>query len=119
MSKLNKNIKINSVGMNFSISRDYKIDDNLTLTLSTSIFLYECRDNTFRVDIEETELTAIIYGKKKFTDYKEIKKAIESIYLLTNININNKVELINSRNEGENDKLEKYFCDKYNKILTM
>ena len=119
MSKLNKNIKINSVGMNFSISRDYKIDDNLKLTLSTSIFLYECEDNKFGADIEETELTKITYANKIFNDYNEIKKVIESIYLLTNININEKVKEINMRNESESDKLEKYFCDKYNKILTM
>lgn len=114
-----RNFKINSVGMNFSISRDYKVDDNLTLTISTSIFLYECQDKTFGADIEESELTAITYGRKTFTDYKEIKEAIKSIYLLTNINIDEKVELINSRNEREEGKLEKYLCDRYNKVLTM
>ena len=114
-----KNVKINTVGMNLSINRDYKIDDNLDITISTSIFLYELKDNTFGADIEESELTSITYGNKTFKNYKEIKEVIKSIYILTNININDKVELINSRNEKDNAKLEKYFCDKYNKVLTM
>lgn len=108
-------VKVDNVSLNLNVKRNIYVNEDISLVVQNTVFLYESHDNTFYHEIEAIDLVHICLKGKKFeySKFFEIKKYIQLVY---DINIDEIVD-DNEYTDEYSEELGKYMAKKYSKVL--
>lgn len=110
-------VKVDNVSLNVSVKRNIYVNEDISLVVQNTVFLYEGYDNTFCHEIEAIDLVYIyVKGKQfKYAEFFNVKKSIKLIY---DIDIDVIVD-DNEYTDEYSEELGKYMAKKYQKVLNI
>jgi len=106
---------VSSVNMNVNVTRNIYVNDDISLVVQNTVFLYQSGYNTFSHEVDDIDLVSIyVKGKQfKYEEFNEIKQSIKLIY---DIDIDVVVEN-HEYTEEHSYELGEYMCVKYQDVL--
>ena len=109
------NVKVDNVSLNLNVKRNVYVNEDISLVVQNTVFLYESYDDTFYHEVEAIDLVYIYVKGKKF-EYQSFGKVKSYIKLIYNIDIDVIVE-DNEYTEEYVHELGEYMSKKYASVL--
>ena len=108
-------VKVDNVSLNLNVKRNIYVNEDISLVVQNTVFLYESHNDTFYHEIEAIDLVYICVKGKKFeyTSFGKVKSYIKLIY---NIDIDEVVD-DNEYTDEYSEELGEYMAKKYLKVL--